>query len=315
MTTERAEILTKKIQSAAFDISLYPRLERLIPQIQRVTAQSMEMIIDAPAVFSAPDTVMEDRKDAILEYANPAPFYVLSGAEEGDGILVQVSPTLLCALSECLLGGAFELQAETASPAQLDLELSRVLVDRLAGEISACLIEASTPDASAGIRMVAMGEEFEALLKSVNASALLSLQFTLTGEAGESTAQLTYHIPVDFLEKRGLLEPGLQDAKDQNANTRWHAVMSTNIYHTPIDLPVILDRFSTNLSEFSSLAVGQIIPLEENNRYVDLELKTAHGVLTIAQGLLGTHKKKKAVKLVSECGVPVSNIDAEILCD
>ena len=306
MTSENSSVLSKKIARANFDISVFPLLEDLASSELRAFSLAVTDLTQQPTQLALADIVMKEREAATENMPDEAPYYWMSTSVEEDGVLLQLSPGFLVSLSAHLLGSDFTLSENATSPTTLDIELSRLLIEKLSPRLSANLIELSPDYPSNSLKLAATSDNISDVIKGKPFTALFSVSLDYVEEAGGRFPCATLHYPLEFLERRGLLEAPRQELSNLSDMTGWHASMQTNVFSSQIDLAVVLDRYMTTLSEFSNAEIGDVIPLENQDRHVDVVLKTRCGPAVIGKGLLGTYKKSKAVKVVDGFGLETS---------
>lgn len=311
MTAEDRSILSQKIARVKFDIAVYPRLAGLANAFARGAAEIISDLTQTEVDVAIADSKMLTLENTAKTVPEGAPLFWLSGDSEEDGALLEVAPSFLTATAECLLGGQFAKPEGDAAPASLDMELARLFIDRLAGAFSDYLCAIVDDDAPAEMMLSDVGTEFDDVLTGRAASAFIAVTLEGVLEGGERFPAVTYHLPMEFLEKRNLLEATDIETVSPAENTKWREVMHVNVDSTEIDLAVVLGTFKTTLSEFNAAQIDDVIPLEENNRMVDLVLKTEDGDTTVGKGLLGTYKKVKAVKLLDRLSVPPPAVATE----
>jgi len=297
-------VLTKKVRSASFDISNFPVLENLAEYAGKKCASGLS---DAANVVVRPlktKTSMRDAQPALDGLSKSTNYYWFGDRLDDHAMLVGLSPNFLSALSEALLGGGFEMSDEEASPTLLDSKLAQMFVVDMADNIIRYL---------AGKLPNIRPEEYEfkksatsakSTLKGFQTSALFSMAIEVMVEEDKLSSFLTFHFSTEFLERNEMLAPAAKSSIVAGDNTQWYADMLDNVNHTAIDLSVMIGKYTMTLSELSKLEVDQIIPLEENaHNALDVNIKTDEGIFTLCKGKLGTFKKNKAVKVVSQVSV------------
>lgn len=302
-STDGGGTLAKKVKSASFDISLYPRFERLNTFIGKKSAMLLSASAHVAALPVEPTASMETLQKTQDELPENVAAYWYGDATDGNALLVCLSPKFLAALSEALLGGAFVEPEEAPAPTALDTQLAQVFVNGLVRDIDGHLAEAAaSPDASP-LALKRSTITRKSIFKEVFVSAFFKLDIAFKFEDTEFPAAMALYFPIEYLERRGLLTQMRKAALATNTNTKWHADMLENVHHLEIELPVVIAKYKMTLSELSRLEVDQFIPLEEDaHNGLDITLKTDNGVVTLCKGRLGTFKKNKAAKVVSGVG-------------
>ena len=299
MTSERDDIINQKIKCATFDIALYPDVEDLVGKIARSVREVLSGAVSTQLKVRISSVTMVDQKDAAVGWSDAYPSFALSTGTPKDTVYIELKPALLSALSGALLGGVFTIADNGEAPGSLDVELSKLAIGKISDVVGRS-VSMMTPElAATNLFISETGDSLHELTKGMSATAFLVLTLSVQPEEKEGSSDFSIIFPIDFLDRRGLLEARQQKVVGVSDPSQWQVTMSNNIDETPIDVAAILDRYYTTLSEFSHLQIGSVIPLEENDRFVNLVLKTASGEFAVGKGLLGTHKKTKAVKLVS----------------
>lgn len=246
---------------------------------------------------------MHQGKGALSELPKGCAFYSPAGANDNDGILITLAPGLAVSLSECILGAKFSLAAGEENPTGLDQEIVRSFIEDLRPLLNDHLLESSSGHHGGylkSIRACATGRDN---FQDAQPSAIFSVSIDFQIGEKTSAAQMVYHFPVEFLERRGLLEQDRKKNAIVNEKSRWQAAMLSNVENTEIELSIVLDKYKTTLSDLSRLEVGHMVPLDGDALHsLDITMRTGSGILTLGKGRLGTFKKFKAVKIISDLG-------------
>lgn len=294
-------VLAKKAQCASFDISAYPKLENLSADASKFCASCLSV---AANLFIPPadiDAGMQNMQTALDGVPENAAAYWFGDPEDDHSLLVSLSSPFVAGLSEAFLGGAFAPSAEATEPTSLDSELAQLFASEIATGVNKYLISALHDVRAGNLTLKRATTSRKSIFKDGMTSAFFKLDAAFKLETGDAKSALALYFPIEFLERRGLLAPARKSAVAQNQNTKWFADMLDNVHHTEIELPVILTKYKMTLSELTRLSVDQLIPLEEDaHNALDITLKTEDGVVTLCKGKLGTFKKNKAAKVVSE---------------
>ncbi len=300
MTQKQAATLSKKIESASIDISIFPRLEELASVLVEACIAAISDATKAPVALVKMDTCMADGQLALGELPEGTPLYGAVVADTDQVIFVTLAPGFTASLSESLLGGDFTLPEEGACPTDLDIALARPTIDSFLAPL--CAI----PPEDAGLRRegvlhpVDVADKEADMVTSQYEAAFINLSFDLTFEETSAPGVVTMHLPTDFLECRGLLTTVRKRTVIDNDNSRWRKEMEANITQSDIELDIVLDRYKATLSELSKLEVGQIIPLAKKaDHSLDITMATSAGRCSIGTGRLGAFEKSKVVKISS----------------
>ncbi|MEM9619708.1 MAG: FliM/FliN family flagellar motor switch protein [Pseudomonadota bacterium] len=297
-------VLAKKVQSASFDVSAYPKLENLAADAGKFCSSCLSV---AANLFIPPadiDSGMQSMQAALESIPENATAYWFGDPADDHALLVSLSSPFVTGLSEAFLGGAFAPPEEAQAPTSLDSELAQLFANEIATGVNKFLITTLSDVRAGNLTLKSSTTSQKAIFKDGMTSALFKLDVTFKLETGELKSALALYFPIEFLERRGLLTQTRKSVVAQNQNTKWFADMLDNIHHTEIELPVILTKYKMTLSELTRLSVDQVISLEEDaHNTLDITLKTDDGVVTLCKGKLGTFKKNKAAKVVSDIGV------------
>ncbi len=300
MTQKQAATLTKKIESASIDISIFPRLERLAFELAEACVTTASDATKTPAQLVKMDACMADGRLALGNLQEGAPLYGAVVAGTGQAIFVALAPGFTASLSESLLGGIFTPPEEGARPTDLDIALARPTIDSFLAPL--CAI----PPEDAGVRHEGMLHPVEVtdmeaeMVSSQHDATYINLSFDLSFEETLASDAVTMHLPADFLECRGLLTTVRKRIVVDGENSRWRKEMEANIDQSNIELEIVLDRYKATLSDLSKLEIGQVIPLTNKaDHSLDITMATSAGRCSIGVGRLGAVGKSKAVKISS----------------
>ncbi len=300
MTQKQAATLSKKIESASIDVSIFPRLEELASALAEVCVVAISDATKIPVQLIKMNTSMADGQLALGDLQEGAPLYGAVVADTDQVIFVALTPGFTASLSESLLGGAFTPPGEDACPTDLDIALARPTIDGFLTPL--CAI----PPEDAGLRREGVLHPVEVtdieatLVSSQHDAAFINLSFDLSFEETVVPGVVTMHLPTDFLDCRGLLTTIRKRTAVEGENSRWRKEMEANINQSDIELDIVLDRHKATLSELSKLEVGQIIPLANKaDHSLDITMATNAGRCSIGTGRLGAFEKSKAVKISS----------------
>ena len=293
--------LSKKVKSVSFDITLFPHLDSLSKFIGRVCSTKLA---EAASVATKPLSTKISMMPAVVSLSGlleDTSYYWFGENSEDAAMLVGLSPNFLSALSEALLGGGFQMQEEASSPTALDSQLAQMFVEDMVTGIVGQLSETVNSIQPGGLRFVRAATSPKEVLNGVTTSALFGLGVEMLVEGVEISSALMVYFPVEFLERKGMLAPAEKSVISAGANTKWYADMLENVNQMEVPLPVSIAKYSMTLSELSKLAVDQLLPLEEGAQdKLDVTIKSDEGTFSICTGRLGTYKKNKAVKVMSE---------------
>jgi len=297
-------VLAKKVKSASFDITNFPVLESLAARAGKICASGLSDAVNAVVRPLETKTSMRVAQKALDGLSESTNYYWFGDGTDEHALLVGLSPNFLSALSEALLGGGFVMSDEEANPTPLDSKLAQMFVVDMAGNIIRYLAEKLPNIQPEGYEFKRSSTSSKNILKGVQTSALFSMDIEVMIEEETLSSFLTFHFPTEFLEKMGMLAPAAKSPIGVSDNTQWYADMLDNVNHTEIPLSVMIAKYHMTLSDLSKLEVDQIIPLEENaHNTMDVTIKSEEGIFTLCKGKLGTFKKNKAVKVVSQVSV------------
>jgi len=303
-STERGATLAKKVKCASFDISVYPKLEKLAAFAGKACAARLSTAINLNIPPANADVSMQNVQAALDDLPENLIGYWFGDRSSHNAMFISFSPSFVGGLSEALLGGPFNPSSEGADPTALDSELTQLFGLELGTELNAHLSGAADATGAGDLNFTREAKPLKKLLKDGLTSAVFKLEITLKLEAGDLKSAMTLYFPVEFLDERGLLTQISKSGVAPQQNTKWYADMLENVYLTEIELPVVIAKYKMTLSELSRLKVDQFIPLEDDSHNaLDITLKTDEGVLTVCKGRLGTFKENKAAKVVSDVGV------------
>jgi flagellar motor switch protein FliM len=299
-----ASALSKKVKSASFDISIFPHLGDLAIFAGKFCASRLSDAVNVAAQPLETTTSMRNAQNALGSLSENTNYYWFGEHADDHAMLVGLAPSFLSALSEALLGGGFEMADEEASPTALDSELAQMFVEDLVDGLVSRLSETITGIHPGSLEFTRSATSVKKILKDVQTSALFSMSIEMMLENEKLSSFLTFHLPIEYLEEKGMLAQISKSPVGSGENTKWYADMLDNVNHTEIELPVLIAKYKMTLSELSKLKVDQVIPLEENaHNSLDVTLKSDLGVVSLCKGKLGTFKENKAVKVISEIRV------------
>lgn len=303
-STDSASTLAKMVKCASFDITAYPKLEDLANFAGKVCATRLSKVIDTPIPPANAIAMMQELKVATDSFPDAMVGYWFGDNTEENAMLVGFSASFVGGLSEALLGGAFDPPKDGGAPTALDSELTQIFARELGDEISAHLVSSVGMAPTGELSFKTATTSPKKYFKEGFATALFMLEIPFQLPTGELPAAMKFFFPVEYLDRRGMLQQASKSGIIQQQNTKWYADMLENVYQSEIELPVLIANYKMTLSELSKLKVGQYIPLEDNSHNsLDITLKTDKDVVTVCKGRLGTFKENKAAKVASDVGI------------
>lgn len=299
--------LAKKVKCASFDISTYSRLEGMVAFLKKTCASLLSEVVKSPVQPAAAKTNMQEAKTALEETPEGAVYYRFSDKFDENAMLVSFSPTFVSALSETLLGSDFHPADETPAPTDLDCELTQLFAADLIAEVNKYLVGQFNDPRAGGLKYAEKTSSGEKILKSFQTAAFFCATIDLQLENAQLNSPMTFLIPAEYLERKGLLSQASATVSSKGSKTQWYSDMFSNIREMDIGLPVLIAKYKMTLSELSNLEVGQTMALDEKAAGdLDVMLDTDAGMVTLCKGRLGVFKKNKAVKITSEPGAPAA---------
>jgi flagellar motor switch protein FliM len=300
METNHADILLRKIESARFDIAAYPCLEEMA---ENLVAESLQVFSDvsggADIDRAGLSASAKECSRALEESGEDRAIYHCELMNARHVIFIGVASNIAAALSEAMLGGKFSIPDSGEKATSVDRAVLCSVADRLLSFFASY----SFPAASNAIVSCAPARPITVTdneVKALQTSAYCNLSLDISSGSASCAAALTFHLPIEFLEERGLLAKERKPGADTGENSRWRSDMTANIHKTEVELDFVLDTYKTQLSELSGLEVDQIIPLSDNpERAIEIILQTKSGRCTIGSGRLGACRESKAVKITS----------------
>ena len=302
MEDNQSAILLKKIESACFELTAYPCLEDLSENLAKECLGILSDVSGGAAIQLQSVSASAKECERLLQEAEEAEraLYFCELKNTNYACFASMASHVAAALSEAMLGGEFKIPDEGEKATSVDVAVLLSVVNRLmtffggyeypnnwSGEI------ASPAPAK---RISASDNE----VKGLRADAFCTLSLDIGIEPATAKSALSFHLPIEFLEERGLLATGRKRNADAGENSRWRTDMTSNIHRSEIELDFVLDTYKTQLSELSNLEVGQVIPLSDNpERAIDIVLKTTNGQCVIGAGRLGACREAKAIKITS----------------
>jgi|GEM_PF-6303087 len=301
MDNEQSKTLLKKIESAHFDASEYPRLEELAALLGAEFAAAVNEQIGAAientgVSFTAMNgqRSLEGKEEKYVLFASRA-------ANKSGSVLVSVSTGLAGAIAEAMFGGEFTLSETAGGSSDVDvailgMTLNKVLNCLGGAEKPAAAHDKKTP--AARVQAISFSskeiERFEKI-------SLCNIALDLSLAEDTCADAIIFHFPMEYLEAQNLLEKGRKhDVEDEDAS-RWRDEMNANVNDSEIQLDIVLDTFSIQLSKLAKLEVGEVIALPNSaDNETSIILNTADGACVIGNGRLGAYKDNKAVKLSSD---------------
>ncbi len=300
MTQKQAATLSKKIESASIDISIFPRLEELTSTLAEACVAVISDATKKSVQIVQMNTNMTDGRHALEGVQEGAPLYGAAAAYVNQVIFVTLASGFTASLSESLLGGVFTTPEEGVHPTDLDIALARPTIDSFLEPLNAIPPEDVNILQEHTLHPAAVTAIEEEMVTSQHEAAYINLSFDLSFEETLAPGVVTVHLPIEFLECRGLLTTVRKRTVVEGDNSRWRQEMEANISQSDIELDIVLDRYKATLSELSKLEVGQIIQLASKaDRSLDITMDTSAGRCSIGSGRLGTFGKSKAVKVSS----------------
>lgn len=298
MSTDHTLVLNKKIECASFDISIYPRLDELVSILSKVCVEAVSGHVQTTATFIKADSTMRSQEGALEGVAEDSAFYWISDNRSEEAVLVCLSPNFVCALSECLLGGAFQIGEEGVALTTLDLELSQSLAHECRTLLSRQLTDESGQQGIDFFSSLRNVKEYKEVFKGKDVTALFSVAVDLNINEIETDKIIRFYFPIEFLEGAGFLETKRSQGAGSLENSQWFNTMRRNILQSSIELPITFDRYTTTVGELSRLSVGQMIPVNKDaHQKLSIEMATDAENVQIGLGRLGTMQKNKAVKI------------------
>lgn len=305
MTAAESSVLSKKVKCSNLDISAYPQLEDFtnffnyaVEQVLAETSRTAVGRIEGRATIAEGDAALALFPQYSVNYEIPA-------SVEEETVLISLAPGFVVSLAESLLGAEFVLNAESSHPSPANIQLAQPFVAELDRKLN---VYFTNNQLAAGRQLLgtpnAVSSAADGVKKSGESKFYFSICVNVKQESGDSIQIVTALFPIKVLEHIGLLEQRRKVFQHSESNQRWRSMMESNINGLEVELPVVLTKFKSLLSDLSRIDVGEIIPLEENaHNELDITLQTKQGVLTIGKARLGAFKRYKAVKLTTDLGV------------
>lgn len=300
MSNDQSSTLMRKIESAHFDVSAYPQLEtfanRLVTEfVAKVNEQIKGSIeirgVRYTALIGARS--LDGKDGAYALFASQTP-------NKAGSVLVSVAGNIAGAIAEAMFGGAFVLSENSNKPTDIDVAVLSMTLNKVLAQLAGNGRPQSGVHRQTDTLRVAPVSFASNDVKKISASTLCNVIVDIGFGEAQADSAVTFHLPMDFLDARGLLEKGRKREVADEEETHWRREMTANVESSEIQLDILLGAFTTRLSKLTELSVGETIPLPINaDSASQIVLKTADGARTIGQGRLGAYKENKAIKLLS----------------
>lgn len=289
-------LLAQKIKGANFQPEAYPRLKELMKGFGEIVAAALE------ASYGQEDLDLKAEGERVEGFDGAGGVvYCFTSADGGAPAALMFPAPFLKALSEASLGGAFDLKEQAATPSALEQSLGEPFAVEALGAASSLLGAAGK---RASFRLIATETDPKALAKLFQGEAYFKIDIRLHTEGRDPADAMSCLFPMEYLERHGLLKQNPEKSAAA-VDAEWRAKMLKHIHASEIDIDVIMDRYTTLLSDLANLEIGQVVPLEgDAHKTLSLYLTTKDGPTPLGKGRLGTYKKKKAVKLTTDLAPP-----------
>lgn len=305
MTETHASLLNQKIKCASFDAAIYPHLSDLSDRLVKLSVAALSRSINTQVTPNGVALNMGDGKSTLTNLQDNSVFYWIVDALGMETILVSVNPVLGNPLCECFLGAEFEFATSPSSEDRPDAEMVRLFVEEFVPSLNGCSLQDPSDVSVDGFRISKSMSAVQEVLKGQNVSMLFSVSIGLKVGDHMERDLLAFHLPVENLERRGLLEFAKRADAGDSDRSQWSTDLYNGVFSGEIDLPVILSKFKSTVGDLSRLEVGQMLPLEENAQHaLELMLPMEEEMVSVAKGRLGALKDNKAIKLTTELEVP-----------
>lgn len=305
MTEQHTSLLNQKIKCASFDASIYPRLTDLSERLVKLSLAALSRSTNVAVSANGIALNMGDGKSTLTSLQEGSVFYWIADAAGAETILVSVSPVLGAALCECFLGADFAIEPGAVAIEQPDAEMVKLFVEECIPPLNGCALHDPNMVISEGFQITKTMSTVQQVLKGQNVSMLFSVSLGLKVADQQERNLLSFHLPVENLERRGLLEFAKRADANDSDRSQWSSDLYNGVFSGEIELPVVLSKFKSTVGDLSRLEVGQILPLEENAQHaLELMLPMEPEMIPLAQGRLGALKDNKAIKLTTDLTVP-----------
>ena len=293
-------VLAQKIKGSSFQPDAYPRLKELTNGFCEIVAAALE------ASYGQEELDLKAEAERVEAFDGAGDVvYVFTSAEGGDIAALTFPAPFLKALSEASLGGAFALNENAAKPSALEQSLGEPFAMEALSAACSLLSPADAGVARASFRFTATETDPKALAKLFDGQSYFKTDIRIHTEGSDPVHIISCLFPIEFLERRGLLKQG-KEKSTAAVDAEWREKMLKHVHASEIDIDVVMDRYTTLLSELAELEPGQIVPLEgDAHKTLSLHLNTEDGPVLLGKGRLGTYKKKKAVKLTTDLAPPL----------
>ena len=289
-------VLAQKIKGVNFQPEAYPRLKELMKGFSEIVGAALETSYGQ----EEPDLKAEAARVEGFD-GDGGVVYCFTSTDGGDAAALMFPAPFLKALSEASLGGAFDIKEKAATPSTLEQSLGEPFAVEALGAASSLLGAAGK---RASFRPIATETDPKALAKLFQDEAYFKIDICLHTEGKDPAAVMSCLFPMAFLERQGLLKQNPEKSAAA-VDAEWRAKMLKHVHASEIDIDVIMDRYTTLLSDLANLEIGQVVPLEgDAHKTLSLFLNTKDGPVPLGKGRLGTYKKKKAVKLTTDLAPP-----------
>lgn len=300
MDNEQSKTLLKKIESAHFDASEYPRLEELAALLGAEFAAAVNEQIDAAIENSGVSFTAMNGQRSLEGKEESYVLFVSRAANRFGSVLVSVSTGLAGAVAEAMFGGEFSLSEIGGGSSDVDVAILGMTLNKVLTCLGGAGKSAAQDKNAPPARVQAISFSSKELEKFEKIS-LCNIALDLSQADDTCSEAIIFHFPMEYLEAQNLLTKGRKhDVEDEDAS-RWRDEMNANVNDSEIQLDIILDTFSLQLSKLANLQVGEVITLPKSaDNETSIILNTADGACVIGSGRLGAYKDQKAIKLSSD---------------
>lgn len=301
MQEKQPDVLLRKIECVSFDVSQYPYLEDFTASLLKEYALQLSeltpgVLLTVPEIHAnameAPRAFETAEQERIL--------YFSRSMRNEETIFVSMTSGIVGSFGNAMFGGDFNL-ATTVEASSIDVAILSSVVDGFLDYISRYPFPRKATAGGAAMSPAAPVSLTNKKVTAVHGKMFCALSLDLSVGADKASSAITLYLPIDFLERRGMLTNESMRSSDTEEQSLWRNNMGANINNSKLELDVIIDRFQSNLSDLSNLELGQVIPLDGGSeKCADIILKTSQGPRLLGAGRLGTYKSMKAVKLETD---------------
>lgn len=292
------------ISSGLVSYERLPMLEIVFDRLVRIMSTSLRNFTSDNVEVSIDNVVSQRFGDYLNSVPLPAMFAVFKAEEwENYGLMV-IDSAMIYSIVDVLLGGRRGTAAMRIEGRPYTT-IERMLVERLIRVVLADLSASFDPLCSINFRFerLEVNSRFAAISRLSNAAVLAKLHIDMEDRGGRMELLLPY---ATLEPVRELLLQQFMGEKF-GRDSIWETHLAEELWHTEVDLDVVLDEQSMRLSDFLALKPGDQFALRQGP---DTPVQLRCGQVTLFEGRVGRKKSQIAVRIDQVVGRNQGSSDA-----